>query len=233
MIGFRARQGDYSAVEKWLVERGLEHAPNSLPPAYSENSFTAKVYKYELPIVIRFLTHKERFEEAQQAIKELLALADQASRPFLVLEALILESVLQRAWAHFEKSRQALIQALELAAPMHAARLFILEREVLNPILRDIQPSLESREVSLFVSTLLASDEPQIDSPKSVGMEALSPRELDILRLLPTELTAEELADELVISVNTVRTHMKNIYAKLKVHSRHKAVDKARTENLI
>ncbi|MGD8553732.1 MAG: hypothetical protein PVG02_08725, partial [Anaerolineales bacterium] len=74
MIGFRARQGDYSAVEKWLVERGLEHAPNSLPPAYSENSFTAKVYKYELPIVIRFLTHKERFEEAQQAIKELLAL---------------------------------------------------------------------------------------------------------------------------------------------------------------
>jgi LuxR family maltose regulon positive regulatory protein len=46
-------------------------------------------------------------------------------------------------------------------------------------------------------------------------------------------LTAEELADELVISVNTVRTHLKNLYAKLGVHSRHEAVARASELDLL
>jgi LuxR family maltose regulon positive regulatory protein len=58
-------------------------------------------------------------------------------------------------------------------------------------------------------------------------VEPLSPRELEVLRLLPTGLTAKELAEELIISVNTVRSHLKSIYAKLGVHSRHEAVARA------
>ena len=61
----------------------------------------------------------------------------------------------------------------------------------------------------------------------------MSSRELEVLRLLPTGLTAVELADELVISVNTLRSHLKNIYAKLGVHSRHEAVVKAAQLDLL
>jgi LuxR family maltose regulon positive regulatory protein len=46
-------------------------------------------------------------------------------------------------------------------------------------------------------------------------------------------MTADELARELIISVNTVRTHLKSIYGKLDVHTRHQAVDRARTLHLI
>jgi LuxR family maltose regulon positive regulatory protein len=56
---------------------------------------------------------------------------------------------------------------------------------------------------------------------------------LEILRLLPTELSTRELAEHLVVSINTIKTQLKSIYAKLGAHSREEAVEKARTLNLL
>jgi LuxR family maltose regulon positive regulatory protein len=58
-------------------------------------------------------------------------------------------------------------------------------------------------------------------------VDPLSARELDVLRLLATDLDGPDLARELYISLNTVRTHTKNIYAKLGVNSRRAAVTRA------
>ena len=68
-------------------------------------------------------------------------------------------------------------------------------------------------------------------------IEPLSERELEVLRLLGTELGGPDIARELTVSLNTVRTHTKNIYAKLGVNNRRAAVrraaelDLARTRN--
>jgi LuxR family transcriptional regulator, maltose regulon positive regulatory protein len=61
----------------------------------------------------------------------------------------------------------------------------------------------------------------------------LSEAELRIVRYLPTNLTAPEIASELVVSPNTVGTHMRHIYAKLDVHSRSEAVARARDLGLL
>ena len=58
-------------------------------------------------------------------------------------------------------------------------------------------------------------------------IEPLSDRELEVLRLLGTDLDGPEIARELIVSLNTVRTHTKNIYAKLGVTSRRAAVRRA------
>jgi LuxR family maltose regulon positive regulatory protein len=58
-------------------------------------------------------------------------------------------------------------------------------------------------------------------------VDALSSRELDVLRLLRSDLTGPEIAAELVVSINTVRTHTKNIFMKLGVTSRRAAVRRA------
>ncbi|MCJ7660127.1 MAG: LuxR C-terminal-related transcriptional regulator, partial [Anaerolineales bacterium] len=59
-------------------------------------------------------------------------------------------------------------------------------------------------------------------------VDPLSEREVEVLRLLQTNLSSPEIADELIIAVSTVRTHIKNIYGKLGVHSRTQAVDEAK-----
>ena len=63
--------------------------------------------------------------------------------------------------------------------------------------------------------------------------EPLSEAELRVLRHLPTNLRAPEIAAELFVSLNTVRTHMRHIYAKLGVHQRAEAVERARALGLL
>jgi LuxR family maltose regulon positive regulatory protein len=64
-------------------------------------------------------------------------------------------------------------------------------------------------------------------------IEPLSERELEILRLLTTHLSSTEIARELIISVNTARSHIKSIYRKLDVHSREDAAQRAEKLDLL
>jgi len=64
-------------------------------------------------------------------------------------------------------------------------------------------------------------------------IEPLSESELRVLRYLPTNLHASEIAAELFVSLNTIRTHMRNVYLKLGVHSRADAVERARELGLL
>ncbi len=64
-------------------------------------------------------------------------------------------------------------------------------------------------------------------------VDPLSARERDVLRLLGTELSGPEIARELVVSLNTVRTHTKNVYLKLGVNNRRAALRRARELDLL
>ena len=81
---------------------------------------------------------------------------------------------------------------------------------------------------------LLAGNRP---APPSAGswplVEPLSGREIRVLRYLPTHLSAPEIATELSVSTSTVKTHLRNLYAKLGVHSRTEAVQSARGLGLL
>ena len=73
-----------------------------------------------------------------------------------------------------------------------------------------------------------ADSTPRADLP-----EALTERETQVLRLLATHLLSTEMGEELVVSPNTVRTHIKHIYDKLGVHSRAEAVARAQALGLL
>ena len=74
-------------------------------------------------------------------------------------------------------------------------------------------------------------DEARAGSPKAV--EPPSPAELAVLRLLATDLTQREIGSELFLSMNTVKTHTRNLYGKLGVSSREEAVHQANVLGLI
>ena len=70
--------------------------------------------------------------------------------------------------------------------------------------------------------------------PKKQGLiEPLSERELDVLRLLRSDLSGPDIARELMVSLNTMRTHTKNIYTKLSVNNRRAAVRRAQALDLL
>ena len=72
-----------------------------------------------------------------------------------------------------------------------------------------------------------------LDRSASPQAEELSPSELRVLRYLPTNLSRPEIASELSVSVNTVNTHVRNIYAKLGASDRSSAVQRARKLRLL
>jgi len=83
------------------------------------------------------------------------------------------------------------------------------------------------------VQSLLAGHRVAPGAGPRPPLEALSDSELRVLRYLPTNLTAPEIAGELYVSRNTVKTHMRNLYAKLGTHRRGETVARARALGLL
>jgi len=148
------------------------------------------------------------------------------------------------------EARVLLQEALDLAAPEGYARTFVdLGRpmaELLSHVLleRQADSRTATQEATLaYTRRLLAAFPPEMapqDAPtKPVSqsaqplVEPLSERELQVLLLLAEGRTRQEIAQALYVSVNTVKAHLKSIYGKLSVHSRRKAVAKARELSLL
>jgi LuxR family maltose regulon positive regulatory protein len=88
--------------------------------------------------------------------------------------------------------------------------------------------------LSSYVDKLLAAFNQPVTAPKSINrsqkpglLESLSERELEVLKLLRSELSGPEIAQQLSVSLNTLRTHTKNIFGKLGVNNRRAAVRRA------
>ncbi len=127
----------------------------------------------------------------------------------------------------------ALTRAFELAEPQGYVRIFVDEGEPMLALLhlagsRGVAPDYLDKLLAAFGTTA------QVSSPlATVLIDPLSEREREILRLIAAGLSTDEIAEELVIVVGTVRNHIKHIYSKLDAHSRLQAVERARTLNLL
>jgi LuxR family maltose regulon positive regulatory protein len=225
--GLKVRQGDLEPVRVWVARRDLDGAPARKPTLYLENKVFSRIYKYELPILARLYIAEGRFEQGLTILEELSSLAEEANRPYLQIEAEILKARIFQSKGEWGSPFTPLRRALELAEPEGAMRIFLIEGEDIIQLLTAGRSEWDSPKLIDFTDQLLQKAGIIRPPAKNGLFEPLSKRELEVLQLLPTGLTAQELAEELVISVNTVRSHLKSIYAKLGVHSRHEAVARA------
>jgi LuxR family maltose regulon positive regulatory protein len=121
--------------------------------------------------------------------------------------------------------------AVDLAAPERLVRVFFEEGAVVTRLARAAAESLGTESGARLAVALGAS-------PRSRGIPRqpaaiLTERELSVLQLLPSHLTNAEIARECFVSVNTVKKHLKNIYAKLGVSLRAEAVERAHLLGLL
>jgi LuxR family transcriptional regulator, maltose regulon positive regulatory protein len=147
--------------------------------------------------------------------------------------AFLLEASARDALGDPAAAGRALERALDLAEPDGMLSLFalypapgLLERHARH---RTAHASLIAEILSLLAARNLASPPA---GPRPLH-EPLSESELRVLRYLPTNLTAPEIGGELSVSLNTVKTHMRNLYAKLGTHRRAEAVARARDLGLL
>jgi LuxR family transcriptional regulator, maltose regulon positive regulatory protein len=147
--------------------------------------------------------------------------------------AFLLEAIARDVLGDEDAASRALEQALDLAEPDGALSLFLLHPAP-GLLKRHIGHSTAHAALIAQILSLLAGTAPAVTRTiPQPASEPLSDSEIRVMRYLPTNLTRPEIAGELYISLNTVGTHMSNLYAKLGVHSRREAVDRARDLGLL
>ena len=163
---------------------------------------------------------------AASLLERLLTAAEAGGRHGSALEILVLLALAQQREGDLGAALDALSRALELGGPEGYVRIFTAE----GPAMTSLLTAASERGVATsYAARLLGSaDAAPLKRARSDALvDPLSDRELDVLRLLASELSGPEIARHLVVSLNTVRTHTKSIYAKLGVGSRRAAVRQA------
>ena len=150
-----------------------------------------------------------------------------------LVEAFLLEAIAWDALGDQAAAGLALQRALDLAEP-DGALLWFLMHPVPGLLERRARRRTGHAALITQILDLLGGNTP---APLSTGpwapLEPLTKGEIRILRYLPTYLSAPEVATELSVSTTTVKTHLRNLYAKLGAHSRAEAVERARARGLL
>jgi LuxR family maltose regulon positive regulatory protein len=200
--------------------------------------------EYEHVTLARILLRQGMAERSDPVLRSAYGLLERLRRAAedggcggTVIEILALQAVVH----HAERGRHdlpgALVpleQALRLAEPEGYVRVFVGEGA---PMAALLEAMVRRESAWSYPHRLLDAFGPAAGSPAAPVspelIEQLSARELDVLRLLASDLDGPAIARELVVSLNTVRTHTKNLYAKLGVNSRRAAVTRARELDLL
>ena len=207
-------QGRLDDARDWAHEQGL-----------SADDDLTYLREFEHITLARMILAQPTPDEAIRLLERLLQAAEEGGRTGSVIEILVLLALAHQMDGDIEGALTSLERALVLAEPEGYVRIFVDE----GPPMAALLAAAADRGTSPdYVRRLASSSDAEVRvAPKQDLIEPLSERELEVLRLLGSDLSGPDIARELVVSLNTVRTHTKSIYAKLGVNSRRAAVRRA------
>jgi LuxR family maltose regulon positive regulatory protein len=215
-------QGRLGEAQGWARERGLA--------ALDELSY---LREFEHITFARLLLAQSAQDRANGSLREAIELlerlreaAEAGRRSGSLIEILVPMALAHHARGDLHAALPPLDRALTLAEPEGYVRVFVDEGVSMAALL---EAAASAGIAPNYVRRLVAAFGPAEDDTRVTHdlIEPLSERELDVLRLLGTDLNGPDIARELVLSLNTVRTHTKNIYAKLGVNNRRAAIRRA------
>jgi LuxR family maltose regulon positive regulatory protein len=215
------RRGDLDAATRFSDDRGLS--------ADDELSYLREFEHITLAEILlgrHAAGHGQSLERAIDLLDRLRVAADTGQRNGSSIEILVLLARAHHARNDLVSARNALDEALVRAQPEGYVRPFLDGGPTIVALLRSDTGSGVAADHARRV--LAATDAvPPITPSRSGLVDDLSARELDVLRLLRTDLSGPDIASELIVSLNTVRSHTKSIYSKLGVNNRREAIRRA------
>ncbi|MCA9955672.1 MAG: tetratricopeptide repeat protein, partial [Anaerolineales bacterium] len=224
------KQGRLDEAEAWAQEHDIS-AKNDL----------SYLREFEHLIFARLLMARYQRDQSdddlQQAVDllaRLLQAAEAHQRMGSAIEILIVQALALVAQNKLPRALESLQRALALAEPEGYFQCFVdegpsLARLLYAALAQDIVPDYVRRLLAAFPSSEPEQTvQPQSENPELDWIEPLSERELEVLQLVADGLTNQQIAAQLFLALNTIKAHTRNIYSKLGVNSRIRAVARAR-----
>ncbi|MEO7261820.1 MAG: LuxR C-terminal-related transcriptional regulator [Jatrophihabitantaceae bacterium] len=214
--GCGSRREGWGKALGWARQQGLSVADDVSYLREYEHITLAKALVVQHPA-------ERSLSEALELLERLLRAAEAGGRAGSVLEILVLQAMAHQSRGELPAALAALQRALTLAEPEGYVRIFVDEGLPMAALLRSaakqgVCPSCARRLLAALSKT---GDSTPV---QQALIEPLSERELDVLRLLGSDLDGPDIARRLSVSLNTIRTHTKNVYTKLGVNNRRAAV---------
>jgi ATP/maltotriose-dependent transcriptional regulator MalT len=223
-------QGSLSAALRWLDGSGMSADDDD--PSYPQERAYLTLARVRIAQG-RASLGGSCLSEALRLLERLRADAEAKARTGSTLEILILQALALSAHGKGTEALRTFERALMLAEPQGYIRVFLDEGEPMVALLRQAF----ARAIALdYVTTLLSAfgeQAPAVPSHAFPLVEPLTEREHAVLRLLVAGLSNAAIAQELVITVGTVKRHVNSIYTKLGVTSRTQAVARAHALHLL
>jgi LuxR family maltose regulon positive regulatory protein len=224
------KQGRLDKAQDWARERSL-----------SVTDDVSYLREYEHLTLARLLMTESRFDGVSQLLERLLELAETQKRMGSVIEILLTQVLAYQAQGSQAQALAALERVLTLAEHQGYVRTFVDEGEPIRLLILNFKLRIEKQDrngahplfeyinrlLGAFPESRKAIYQSKTENLKSQVIEPLSEREMEVLRLLRSELSGPEIARRLIVSLNTLRTHTKNIFNKLGVNNRRAAVHRA------
>jgi LuxR family maltose regulon positive regulatory protein len=222
----RFLNGDQTGSAIWLAAK-IESA--SLDPTPVDES--------GLLDVARLMLLLQRSADASQLLERVCATAQSSRRTYIFIRAKVILSKVFAVQDQMEPALSCLQEAIALAAAEGYISTFVDEGETVRQLLHETRGKIAPGELRSYVDQLLAvfASGKKIPLKREPGYEApeLSDREQEILSFVAAGLSNQEIADQLVISITTVKTHVGNIFKKLGVTSRTQAIARAEGMGLL
>lgn len=217
MKSFLARvwlaQGNLEKPSQYIQQRGLK-INDEIP--YKR--------KFEYDLLLQVLIARGEHEAAINLSNRLLQQAETTGQIRSLIQILILQALALQGKKETEQALLALEKALTLAQPEGYVRSFLDEGEAMTRLLCLVQ----SRQAGSGYAAVLLSKIGKISSMTQPSMQLLidplTTREVEVLKYISTGCSNQDIADQLFISIPTVKRHISNIYTKLGVKSRTQAV---------
>ena len=215
-------RGNLDRAVSWAKERGLK-VDDDLNP----------LREPEYIMLARILIAQDRLNDAMELLKRLIKAEEKGGRILRQIETLLLKTLILKEQRNINESLITLGTALSLAEPGGYIRIFLDEgsriAELLEKML-DGKPDVARAYVKRLLSAFRVG---KTIEAKDGLVENLSERELEVLRLIANGLSNKKITEALFVSLSTVKTHLRNIYGKLNVHSRTEAIVRAKALGLL
>ena len=225
----------------WLVEGNLDAAVGWVMDQNLDSHHELDYEKHLIYLTMSRVRLVQGQHGDQDALYEAIDLLEKLEEMYIasgaiayLLQTYILQALAFQSVGELDLAVKSIKKAITLGEVGGYIRVFVREGE---PMAELVHRFILTGGRTPYIEKILAAFEhrgKEVEQPiPATLLEPLTARELEVLRALDSELKVPELAEAMIVSIDTLRTHIKRIYRKLDVHSRFEAVEKGKKLNLV